>query len=706
MTRQRMDELFKRRKLNTSNSNKTATYEDDEDNNNALNKTYGIGAKLLSKMGYTMGKGLGKDGEGISEPIQVEQRPAVGHAGLGMLSMGARKWRKNTQDNDYYSALDDDDIGPSSGDDNETSNVKNVVTFQRKNHQKTRDDEENADFIRRLQNLRSTDDNFFGIPTQKFEQILESNKPISSSKRLALNEIVNELMLFQSESKSLDYQIEALQSQLEDLEVKETLFQDIKSLWSTTDNKIETVAQKIRIIDDDLLVDKLMAQLFSEVFLKDIGKLDNWNPLEIDNIILMQLDPIVTDLTYRMDTDSKHLNRTQTIVFKIIFNKLLAYIENFQFTKDGINEIVSILLDYETLLRFIGCFDYIMMKYVQPRILEQVKNWELQEEATFPPHLWLFEFFVVIDEKTRQEIENIIENKFETYCRNWYHRISHHLNDSELIFIRELISETKYYGITRTHFIFKFYRQVWDKYFDLIQTLGEEDEDNKWDYEFDGSIYAMRKLRQERYLFSPEIYKLFLTSLFNGINFILYQWMIYCEIDVDRQNAKLWLNGIVNEFFMNGPPPTEFESNEIKKCLSFLENWDIDKSKPLHNENFDLYDELHKRGDIDSIKYVADDTKEGEEEDEEYTVQNIPLRKIKPSFKDVVEDYCEGHGYILRKIPNSFCQLPYGKDQNALVPVFEVEKNSGTISFIAMKDDILWIKHSQNNYIPSYLWEL
>ena len=44
------------------------------------NHTIGIGSKLLKKMGYE-GKGLGVNGQGIVNPIKVEELPR--QAGLG-----------------------------------------------------------------------------------------------------------------------------------------------------------------------------------------------------------------------------------------------------------------------------------------------------------------------------------------------------------------------------------------------------------------------------------------------------------------------------------------------------------------------------------------------------------------------------------------------------------------------------------------------
>ena len=44
-----------------------------------------IGFKLLQKFGYSEGEGLGKDGQGIIEPLKVEKRPNKDFSGLGIL---------------------------------------------------------------------------------------------------------------------------------------------------------------------------------------------------------------------------------------------------------------------------------------------------------------------------------------------------------------------------------------------------------------------------------------------------------------------------------------------------------------------------------------------------------------------------------------------------------------------------------------------
>ena len=61
-----------------------------------LLKKYGIGARLLSKMGYVEGEGLGANKTGITEPIKSQELPA----GMGLGSLSTMKVRDDYESSD------------------------------------------------------------------------------------------------------------------------------------------------------------------------------------------------------------------------------------------------------------------------------------------------------------------------------------------------------------------------------------------------------------------------------------------------------------------------------------------------------------------------------------------------------------------------------------------------------------------------------
>ncbi|KAK4789831.1 hypothetical protein SAY86_017135 [Trapa natans] len=57
--------------------------------------TKGFGSRVMAKMGYIEGKGLGKDGKGMAEPIEVIKRPKSLGLGMNFLESGEESERKS-----------------------------------------------------------------------------------------------------------------------------------------------------------------------------------------------------------------------------------------------------------------------------------------------------------------------------------------------------------------------------------------------------------------------------------------------------------------------------------------------------------------------------------------------------------------------------------------------------------------------------------
>lgn len=624
-----------------------------------LDKKYGIGAKLLSKMGYVEGQGLGKNGSGIANPIQVTPR-ANASVGLGMLS------QKRAKQHEAIGSSDEEQ-GPRS---------HNPVAFNKTATETLSEDKDKLEQRHRRALKQRFSELQCELRLSLSPELLDNIDTASLDEIKDLENLTEKLLKNQKSCNSLEHRIRTLELETTSLKDEATQLAEInKDMAAEGTHSLLDGASKILSLSDRELVDKFISQLLRRWF----------STVASSNAAYEELLELVEVLQYQMDAATSQLNRSQTQIHKIIFDWYSSRWQEFTVDKEHTSLVILTLLDLEPVLKFIGCFEYVLEKFIYPRLLNALETWEIVHSGEFPPRLWIFDFMVVVNQSMREKFEDIVADKLTVYFDTWYHRDSPLISRPDLIFIQELLGQ-RYVRIIRDKFLPEFIKQLWDKHFDPLMEL----EDSTAISPDEGSIYYVRTLLTYRHYFDQKVFDTLLKAVFNEYNKILYQWLLY-STPQDGKKAKYWFFYIVNEIFRDSTPLGP-ELTQIRQTLTFL---DSAAHKPMHDESLDLLKDLdipHK-DDMHNDESVRD------------TVQNIPMRKVSATFKSVVEDFCSDNGFLMEKLQNQYAQLPYGLNGDSLVPLFRLSRGN-TSHYVAMNDDILWLEKGKGKFIPTYLYEL
>lgn len=762
--------LFKRQKLDANVTSKKVTNisNNNNDDNDEMIKKYGVGAKLLSRMGYKIGHGLGSEGTGISKPIEAIKRPH-GKAGLGMLSDLSNYQRDGLEDDNGYSSSSSSssvlsEVSISFGEDmvdgNPISSSSEKVKMNKKFSKRKRimfnkkgtvtlDNMERLKLINRLQDLE------INHPTVKIPSTLldnlKSKTVISKESRILIVDIVQKLEDIEEQLESLTDQIAHLNVKHKSLTVSGCILSDISQYLSVKDPDVFLIQvpeciEKILQIENDDIMDILMSKFLKRLFTfqknntdRDHKTVDNEDNAKNDSKFWILKNtpfqryflPIVDTLQYRIDENmylKKKLNRCQTVIFQNVYPIISGLIES---TKLGgtldFDTLIATLIDYEQLLKYLNCYDYLLENVLMPKIEDIIyDDWELNDDTVNVN--WLLNILILLPDEKIKDTKEMVRNKFEDYCDHWYYR-DPIISRQNLLIIKEILdSEDQFYKIIRKFLMPKFVK-LFDKYFDLeydmVHLSNNNHKSNNIGEVHDNfdSIYVFKFIRDHQYIFHSRDYEIFILSFFNSINKFIFDWCFYYRHNqMLVQRAKNWFNWFINQVFSGFTDInalSQLEISQIKKSKKLLSKFtdhlqnndsnndnnnndndgDIVEIMPIHDETFNL---------LTSLESIYEETDKGTQDidssTEEYKVASLPMGKVTVTFKEVVEDYCAEKGYILQKFNNRYTDISFGSSNCVLVPIYQV-KNGSQHKNIAIRDDILWVEDDKGDYIPMYLHE-
>ena len=734
---------------NTSNKTKRRRLEGTQSStldDTTLSKRYGIGAKILAQMGYVNGKGLGAAGTGIVEPIQafggsssnsssgtITIDSSMKRAGLGMFSA--------IKEHDYDTEIEssDDEVYIDSATNIKSKNSPGV-TFERSEVVLNHEVDIKSQFLKRVSTLTAIDTQV-GLE----ESLRNATDRTLQENRFKIESMLDELEDLTRRIERLSgTQIPLIESEFNDIVAYEDLLRKLLSLETknvTIPQVLEMVPQILDTcgpqdtVRSDKLVSRLLLKLFHRFDFDPLEEVDNDD--EQLTVFLNKLPALLQPL----DSSSNNmLNETQTVLFKLVYPKLRPYWETIDlYNGEAVDLALSLLLQYEPILKYIKCYKPVIVNYIEPQFMQFAEQWSVDDVDRHPSFSIVDFKLLELDQRTVSKVNQILINKLELKCQNMnledpipmsfsFSSSSSSSFELNMLFLKEFLGYDSFYEVIRRHLVPKFFRDVWETYFDPLVELEDWEnllhEQNRESSnsnngnsnrltvsELRGTGLCIHQLRCLHNIFPPNEYNKFVKAIFNELNKILFQWIVYAENRRTRSEARSWFNWFINSYFKTPVLPLRVEIDEIRRTLSFLDKYcelEVvfpDRIVAIHTETETVTETGLSNDDDDDDDVVVVSEHDLQDSSGKYNIQNIPMQRVQPTFRDVVEDYCEEHGYVLRKLGNRYAQLP---NSSTLAPVFEVSNNRSKRKYVCIRDDVLWgeTEGSDDGYRPMYLWQL
>lgn len=256
--------------------------------------TKGIGSKLLEKMGYKAGQGLGKNNEGIVEPITIQ-------ANKGRLTLGQSGERNIKRPGRKVLKYDDDDEGNSD----------------------SSDDARQTEFVAEGgKNLESDEDE---------DSPLYAAKRLRASNQALINDLIEQLRVEEAKRGLL---MKSLQDHSCDLDSHKELVEGYKSI-SNTINYLETINRN----------DKLDMQSFWNSLTTNITPTTRCHMIQIFALpILKKTYNILSSLSHPRKIDECELERR-------LFCDMIDVAREWLKTKCGYSQLIDWYLDWKNTLK-------------------------------------------------------------------------------------------------------------------------------------------------------------------------------------------------------------------------------------------------------------------------------------------------------------------------------------------------------------------
>lgn len=667
---------------------------------------YGIGAKLLQKMGYVAGRSLGNSDKGLVEPIQQKLRPTG--LGLGGIkeksgsqdSKGGNNGRSKKQRSQEDKFKHDDKFKSSS----RTPTPRNLY--------KTIDEMESSG-LHVPQPLRSIIDmsqGTEGVTRDLGEVRLSDSIPAENTSQdsvsmlySARNDLENfskEWRSLQARKKFIKYQNDELESNVDDVMRDINELKDIIQITTRIYDKkllktysIESVADDLDSLQylyinsiDKYSLDAIAVASLSSLFEKEIF---SWDPLDDPVLfrkhflrweLLLKINKITKGLDDEETSTTRKISAATTTPFESLIHtvwlpKVQSVLTNsWDITKPAC--VLLLLEEWEGILP-LSVKKTLVHQTIVPKLKDGIASWDFSshnESIAFSS--WFLPWSPILGTSFMEELLDLVKQKLVLLLRHWRPSKGSPINGVE--FWRELLGTEQFDDLMSGHLVPRLCDYL-RKY--LMIDPAEQD------------IEPMQHVVGWSAVLRPTLIGHILEEyFFPKWMKALHSWLI--QPDADFEEISTWLQ-TWSDWFQEDIRQLPQVRNGFRRGFDLI-NSALDLSSDdrpfmkLHPDSSGIKKErISSDKSSTSVKSLLEHDSRLRASDSIHPENIVPT-----SFRDVVEEYCLDNELFLIPLRRAHDKLGHA--------LYKVSKNpngsNGITTYFA--EDVLWLQTKSGVYEP------